>query len=163
MKSMDFFKLKLIIFDFDGVFTDNRVIVSDAGAESVICSRADGIGISKLKALKLDMMILSTERNHVVTHRAKKLGLVCFNGIDDKLKKLHELSSSQNVSFEDIAFVGNDINDLDCLRVVGFPVVVADAYPEVKAVARLVLKNNGGEGAVREFCDLVHQAKVSKA
>lgn len=147
--------IKLIVFDFDGVFTDNKVIVSDQGRESVICNRSDGIGLSRVKSLNIEMLILSTETNSVVTHRANKLKLKCVQGVENKFEHLLGLVSSYNVSLEEVAFVGNDINDLECLRVVGLPVVVADAYPEVKKVAKLILNNNGGDGAVREFCDIV--------
>jgi YrbI family 3-deoxy-D-manno-octulosonate 8-phosphate phosphatase len=145
--------IQLVVFDFDGVFTNNKVIVSDAGSESVICDRSDGLGLSMIRSLGIKMLILSTETNPVVSHRANKLGLECIQGINDKLKKLIELSKERRISLDNTAFVGNDINDLDCLKAVGLPVVVADAYPQAKEAAKMILTHNGGEGAVREFCE----------
>lgn len=156
---MKFAGLKLIVFDFDGVFTDNRVIVSDTGAESVICNRGDGMGLSKLRSIGMDMMVLSTEVVPIVQFRAKKLKIDCIHGCEDKLSQLKEIVQRKGISLENVAFVGNDINDLDCLKAVGFPVCVSDAYPEVKKVCSLVLERKGGDAAVREFCDLVYNRR----
>lgn len=151
--------IKLIVFDFDGVFTNNLVYISEDGKESVSCNRSDGIGLSMLRALGIDMMILSTENNLVVKQRAKKLLLECHHGIDNKLEYLKKLSEERNIPLQNIAYLGNDINDLGCLLEVGLAVVVADAYSEVKAVAQIILKKNGGDGAVREFCELIYKSK----
>jgi 3-deoxy-D-manno-octulosonate 8-phosphate phosphatase (KDO 8-P phosphatase) len=157
---MNFAGLKLIVFDFDGVFTDNRVIVSQDGTESVVCNRGDGMGLSKIRSLgAIDMMILSTETVPVAQFRAKKLKLECIIGCDDKLARLKEVVAGKGVGLQDVAFVGNDINDLEVLQAVGFPVCVNDAYPEVKSVCRLILDKKGGDGAVREFCELVYQQR----
>jgi len=147
--------IKLVCFDFDGVFTNNTVIVSEDGKESVICNRSDGMGLSMLRKIGIDMLILSTEKNQVVNQRAKKLLLECHQGVDNKLKYLKKLSFDKNILLKNIAFIGNDINDLDCLKSVGLSVVVADAYPQVKKVAKIILTKKGGEGAVREFCEIL--------
>jgi 3-deoxy-D-manno-octulosonate 8-phosphate phosphatase (KDO 8-P phosphatase) len=152
---MNFDKLRLIVFDFDGVFTDNKVIISQEGIESVVCYRSDGMGITKLRELGMDMMILSTEKVPIAQVRAKKLKLDCIHDCENKFEKLMEIIGVKEISLKNVAFVGNDINDLECLKVVGFPVCVNDAYPEVKEVCELILDRKGGEGAVREFCDLV--------
>ena len=156
---MTFEHLQFIVFDFDGVFTDNKVIVSENGTESVTCFRSDGIGLSRLRTLGIDMMILSTETVPVAQVRAKKLKLDCVNGCEDKLSKLNEILSVKKIAMENVAFVGNDVNDLDCLKSVGYPICVNDAYPEVKEVCKLVLSKKGGEGAVRELCDMIFEKR----
>lgn len=152
----------MVVFDFDGVFTNNKVIVSQNGDESVICDRSDGIGLALLRSIGLKMLILSTETNPVVSKRAEKLKLACYQGVENKLDSLNTIADEYQIPLEKIAFVGNDINDLDCLKVVGLPVVVADAYPQVKAVAKLILTKNGGDGAVREFCEYLYNTKNNK-
>jgi YrbI family 3-deoxy-D-manno-octulosonate 8-phosphate phosphatase len=155
-------KIKAVYFDFDGVFTNNQVIVSDTGQESVLCNRSDGLGLSMLKNLGIKMAIISTEINPVVKMRANKLKIECHAGCDDKLAKLKELVRMINIPLEKVAYIGNDINDLACLKAVGVPVAVADAYPEVLAVSKIILKKNGGYGAVREFCEMVALAQGDK-
>jgi 3-deoxy-D-manno-octulosonate 8-phosphate phosphatase (KDO 8-P phosphatase) len=155
---LNFNKIKAVIFDFDGVFTDNRVIVSEDGKESVQCNRADGIGLGMLRKLNIPMTIISTEKNPVVSMRAKKLELSVSYGIANKLKELMQFSDLENVDLDDIAFVGNDINDLDCMRKVGYPVAVFDAVDEIKLIAKHSLSRNGGDGAVREICELIYKS-----
>jgi 3-deoxy-D-manno-octulosonate 8-phosphate phosphatase (KDO 8-P phosphatase) len=148
-------RLKFIAFDFDGVFTDNHVVISEGGLESVRCSRSDGIGLSRLRDLGLEMIIISTEVNQVVQTRAAKLKLPCINGCDDKISTLNELLADRKLDLTDAAFMGNDVNDRECLINVGFPVVVPDAHPDVIDLGIYRTKLRGGYGAVREFCDLV--------
>lgn len=152
-------ELRLAVFDFDGVFTDNLVLVSQDGSESVMCCRSDGLGLRRLRAVGVDVVILSTEPNPVVAARARKLGVPCLHGQEDKLLCLRRAAARRRVDLSATAYVGNDINDADCLRAVGMPVVVADAFAEVRPLARLVLTREGGAGAVREFCDRVWAAK----
>jgi len=156
---MNFENLRLIVFDFDGVFTDNRVIVSQDGVESAICHRSDGLGMARVRGLGIEMMILSTEVVPIVQMRAKKLNVPCIHGCENKLTELTRIMTERRIAMENIAFVGNDINDLECLQAVGYPVCVQDAYPEVKAVCKLILSRKGGDGAVREFCDNVFLAR----
>lgn len=146
---------KALVFDFDGVFTDNAVWISDTGVESVRCDRGDGMGIEKLRMIELPMLILSKERNPVVTARAQKLKLPVLQGVDDKVSALRGWAETMKLALDDVWYVGNDINDLECMRVVGLPVAVADAHVEVKRVARYILSRNGGHGAVRELAELV--------
>ena len=148
-------QIRLVVFDFDGVFTDNRVMVSEDGRESVVCCRSDGLGLTRLREAGIEGLILSTEVNLVVKVRARKLGLPCLHGVKEKLDALRKEAARRKVPLKHVAYVGNDINDAACLRAVGLPVVVADAWPEVVPLARWVLKRRGGEGAVREFCDEV--------
>jgi len=151
--------LELVVFDFDGVLTDNGVLVSEAGAESVRADRGDGWGIARLRDAGMPMLVLSTEENPVVGARCAKLGLECVQGVGDKGAALQDLLAERGVDAGRVAYVGNDVNDLACLELVGLPVVVADAHPDAAAAARLVLTRPGGHGAVREFCDLVLQRR----
>jgi YrbI family 3-deoxy-D-manno-octulosonate 8-phosphate phosphatase len=147
-------KIRLIAFDFDGVFTDNMVYVFQDGSEAVRCNRSDGIGLQKLKRRGIETVIISTEANPVVTARAQKLKIRCFQNCKDKRNTLEKLSGELGISLDEVAFVGNDINDLPCLNLVGLPIVVNDAHPDVVALARCQTKNPGGYGAVREVCDI---------
>jgi 3-deoxy-D-manno-octulosonate 8-phosphate phosphatase (KDO 8-P phosphatase) len=153
--------IRFVVFDFDGVFTNNKVIVSEDGKESVICDRSDGLGLKMLRELNIGMAIVSTEVNPVVAARAKKLKLECVQGCDEKHDTVSALLKDKGLQFSQVAFVGNDINDLSCLNAVGLPVAVADAYPAVLAVAKVVLVRKGGEGAVREFCELLAQCHAA--
>jgi YrbI family 3-deoxy-D-manno-octulosonate 8-phosphate phosphatase len=147
--------LALIVFDFDGVLTDNRVLVTDDGREAAWCNRSDGLGLAALRRIGVPALILSTETNPIVVHRARKLQTECIHSCDDKWTMLSNLLQERGINPATVAYVGNDINDLDCLRHVGVPMCVADAYQPVKKIARLVTKRPGGYGAVREICDLI--------
>tara|TARA_B100001115_G_C15723751_1_gene352103 strand:- start:225 stop:743 length:519 start_codon:yes stop_codon:yes gene_type:complete len=155
-------EVRLVVFDFDGVFTDNKVIVSEEGVESVSCNRSDGLGLHRLRELGVEAMILSTETNRVVNVRAEKLRLPCIQGCNDKLKALLSEVNGRGFNLGEVAFVGNDINDADCLSNVGCSVVVADAYEEVMPLADIVLSRRGGYGAVREFCDLIWNSRKAE-
>ncbi|MGJ8724707.1 MAG: cytidylyltransferase domain-containing protein [Roseibacillus sp.] len=152
-----------IVFDFDGVFTDNQVSVSETGEEAVVCSRSDGLGVALFREKYPDvkLLILSKERNPVVLRRAEKLKLEVLHGIDDKVDVLSGWLKSNEISWKDIAYLGNDLNDLGCLRKAGLGVAVGDAYPEVKSVAQQVLKRDGGKGAVREFLEAFLKSECS--
>lgn len=147
--------IRLIVFDFDGVMTDNRVWVNADGDEWVACDRGDGFGLERLRAMVPDLMVLSKEQNPVVTARCEKLRLACVQGIDDKLSYLRRMLAQRSIDPADVIYVGNDINDLECMQFVGCGVAVADAHPDVLAQANIVLTKSGGHGAVREFCDRV--------
>jgi 3-deoxy-D-manno-octulosonate 8-phosphate phosphatase (KDO 8-P phosphatase) len=151
--------VRLAVFDFDGVFTDNRVWTNEHGEESVACWRGDGFGLRRLDHVGVGYVIVSTEANAAVGARARKLGAACVQGVGDKLGVLRQESEARGVPLERTAYLGNDINDSDCLRAVGLPVVPADAWPEVVPLARWVLERRGGEGCVREFCDAVWLAQ----
>jgi YrbI family 3-deoxy-D-manno-octulosonate 8-phosphate phosphatase len=147
-------KVRLVAFDFDGVFTDNSVYVFQDGTEAVRCNRSDGLGLRKLEALDILPIIISTEINPVVTVRSNKLGIRVIQACDDKRAALDALVSELGLSLSDVAFVGNDINDLPCLTAVGVAIVVQDAHPDVLPFACYRTKAPGGLGAVREVCDL---------
>ncbi|MGH7489906.1 MAG: KdsC family phosphatase [bacterium] len=151
--------IELVVLDFDGVLTDNGVWVSQDGTESVRCDRSDGLGIAALGHAGIPVIVLSTETNPVVAARCQKLGIPCMQGASDKGSTLRDLLAERGLDAEHVAYIGNDVNDLGCLELVGLPVAVADAYPEVLKVATLVLSRPGGHGAVREFCDLLLAAR----
>ena len=152
-------RTRLAIFDFDGVFTDNRVWVNERGEESLAFSRSDGLGLRRLDEVGVQYLIVSMEPNPIVAARAVKLNAECVQGVDDKLAVVFERTEQLGVALGETAYVGNDVNDADCLRAVGFPVVPADAWPEVRSLARWVLSRSGGAGCVREFCDAVWEAQ----
>jgi YrbI family 3-deoxy-D-manno-octulosonate 8-phosphate phosphatase len=149
-------EIRLIVFDFDGVMTDNRVWVNEHGEEWVACNRSDGLGLDCLRRLGLELLVLSTEVNPVVGARCRKLRLPYEQGVSDKRTRLEQLLAERAIDPEDVVYVGNDVNDLTCMRLVGCGAAVADAHPAVLAEADLVLTRSGGHGAVREICDRVH-------
>jgi YrbI family 3-deoxy-D-manno-octulosonate 8-phosphate phosphatase len=144
-----------LVTDFDGVHTDDRVYLSQDGVESVQVSREDGMGVSLARRAGVKLLILSTEVNPVVAARAAKLKVPVMHGQSDKAQALKEWIAAEGLDPNRVAYVGNDVNDLGCLRMVGWPIAVADAHPDVAALARLKLTRRGGSGAVREVCELV--------
>ena len=149
--------IEAIVFDFDGVFTDNRVIVDQTGKEAVICDRGDGMGLSRLRKLDIPILVLSTEENPVVKARCQKLNIAFQYGIVNKKEALLTWLDQNKLSPDNVVFVGNDINDIDCLQTVGCSVVVNDAHPDVKRISRLILEKPGGRGAIRELSDLLER------
>lgn len=146
---------KLLVLDFDGVLTDNHVWVNQAGEETVVFDRGDGMGIRLLLETGVDVLVLSTEENPVVETRCRKLRIPFQQGLIDKRATLLEWASEHEIDLTDIAYVGNDVNDVGCLQIVGLAVAVQDAHPEVLATAHITLTRPGGSGAVREVCDLI--------
>jgi len=149
--------IELLVFDFDGVFTDNRVYVFEDGREAVACNRGDGMGLSMLRDTGIPMAVLSTETNKVVDARCRKLHLECRHGLSDKRATLIELAREKKVNLSGVVYVGNDINDVGCMEAAGFAIAVADAHPAAREKADFVLSERGGDGAVRELCDLLLQ------
>jgi YrbI family 3-deoxy-D-manno-octulosonate 8-phosphate phosphatase len=143
--------IDLLVTDFDGVLTDNRVVVSDDGHESVVCNRADGLGCELLRAAGLPMLILSTEVNPVVAVRGAKLRIEVVQGCADKAEALRELARDRGVDLARVMYVGNDVNDLGALDAAGWPVVPADAHADVVGHARHVTSARGGGGVLREL------------
>lgn len=150
-------KIELIVSDFDGVFTDNRVWTDQDGKETVAASRSDGLRVRDLKEHHIGMIALSSEANPVVQRRAKKMGIEAVQETDTRKKgeAFKKLLADRKVDAAHVAFVGNDVNDLPCFEIAGWAVAVADAYPEVKRAADYVLQTPGGYGALRELFDLV--------
>jgi 3-deoxy-D-manno-octulosonate 8-phosphate phosphatase (KDO 8-P phosphatase) len=152
-------RVRLAVFDFDGVFTDNRVWIDEQGTERLAFCRSDGLGLRRLEGVGVKPLIVSMERNPIVSARAEKLRVDCRQGVDEKLGVVTGIADGLGLKLDDVAYVGNDINDADCLRTVGLPVVPADAWPEVVPLAKWVLSRPGGKGCVREFCDAVWNAQ----
>jgi YrbI family 3-deoxy-D-manno-octulosonate 8-phosphate phosphatase len=148
-------RLKLIVFDFDGVFTDNGVYVFEDGREAVKCSRVDGMGIGLLRRAGLEAMVLSTEPNPVVTMRCNKLKLHCEQGCADKGARLAQILVEKDLKPDEVAYMGNDINDRECLQMVGLAIGPADAHKSVSDLLAWKTVAVGGQGAVREVCDFI--------
>ncbi len=150
-------QVDLLVLDFDGVMTDDRVWVDQDGHESVAANRRDGMGISILHKAGIPMVVLSTEPNPVVAARCRKLNLPVIQGLSDKSQALSHLLQERNLDPAHVVYLGNDVNDLPCFPLVGCAVVVADAHPDVLPQADLILSHTGGHGAVRELCDRIMQ------
>ena len=149
--------IKLLAMDFDGVLTDNKVFIGEDGKELVICDRSDSLGINMLKTEKkdVDIIVISKETSKVVKARCDKLRLDYMTGIDDKLETLKGIIEKKNLGFENVAYIGNDVNDIECIQNSGIGVAVSDSVNQVLQVADIVTTNKGGHGAVREFCDML--------
>ena len=144
-----------MVTDFDGVWTDGKVYFSQTGEETVLCSRKDTLRIKEIKALGVDIVVISKEGNPVVMARCEKMKVECFQGVDDKLPLLKQLLEKKGVRPEETAFVGDDINDVKCLKFVGLPITVADAHNDCKKVALYTTTRKGGDHAMREIFDLI--------
>ncbi|MEO6471577.1 MAG: acylneuraminate cytidylyltransferase [Aeromicrobium sp.] len=153
---------RAVVTDFDGVHTDDRVFVDQHGIESVQVNRSDGMGVALLRKAGIPLLILSSETNEVVRARAAKLGVDVITGCDDKLTALGKWADSLGIPLSDIAYLGNDVNDVACLHAVGWPVVVADAHTEARRASTIVLRRHGGDGAVRELADRVLSGAISR-
>ena len=153
MRRLNRSRLDALVFDFDGVLTDNRVIVFEDGREAVICNRADGLAFDYLRRVGMPAYILSRETNPVVAARGKKLGVPVYAGVMDKAEAMQRLCTENGFDLARMMFVGNDVNDLEAMGSVGYPIAVADAHPAVCAKARHVLRSGGGEGVVREVVE----------
>jgi len=145
----------LIVYDFDGVMTDNRVLTFQDGTEAIFVNRADGWGIAQLRKAGFRQIILSTETNTVVSARARKLQIEVLQGRENKEKDISEYCNSQGIDLSRVLYVGNDVNDLDAMRLVGYPVAPADAHPKVLAIAKHVTQAKGGEGVIREISEIL--------
>jgi YrbI family 3-deoxy-D-manno-octulosonate 8-phosphate phosphatase len=152
-----------LVTDFDGVHTDDSAQVDAAGHESVRVLRGDGLGVARLRRAGIPVLVLSTETDGVVGARARKLQVECLQAVEDKAAALRAWLDERGLDPARVAYVGNDVNDLPALALVGWPVAVADARPEVLAAARVVLRARGGHGAVREVADRVLAAHDGSA
>lgn len=146
-------KIKALITDFDGVHTDDRVLVHEDGSESVTCSRSDGMGIELLRSKGTKLLILSRESNSVVRRRAQKLKTEVMHHVTEKLPVLDVWRHENGFEWSEIAYIGNDINDVDCMEACGLSFCPSDAHELAKKVADKILDKPGGHGALRELCD----------
>ena len=151
--------IKLMVYDFDGVMTNNKVYVSQNGSETVQVNRADGLGVSEIKKLGIEQIIISTEKNPVVTTRAKKLDIYCLQGIENKKAALIDYCRENNFDLQNVAYVGNDINDKEVMGIAGTTYCPSDAHDNIKFISNYVLKTKGGQGVIRELLDLIANKK----
>jgi N-acylneuraminate cytidylyltransferase len=151
--------IRAVARDFDGVMTDDKVVVDEHGTEAVVCSRRDGLGIAHLREAGVHVAVFSTERNPVVQQRCRKLGVECHQDLTDKETAVLAWLRALDLTAGQLAFLGNDVNDLACLRLATLSVVPADAHPDVLGEVGLVLTRPGGDGAVRELADLILEAR----
>ena len=148
-------EINLLILDFDGVLTDNKVYVFEDGREAVVCHRGDGWGIRMLQSAGIEVIILSTESNAVVSARAEKLNVACIQDCQDKASAVQSIIDARSISVDQIMYVGNDTNDFDAMQLVGHRVAPADAHPQIQEIAPIVTDSSGGQGVVRELADLL--------
>jgi 3-deoxy-D-manno-octulosonate 8-phosphate phosphatase (KDO 8-P phosphatase) len=148
-------EIELVAFDFDGVLTDNRVLVCENGSEAVFCNRSDGLAFDMLRAAGIPVVIISTERNPVVSVRGTKLQAPVLQAIRDKQQALADYCRSGSINLSRVIFVGNDVNDIQVMRLVGFPIAVADAHQSVKDISWAVLTTKGGDGVAREIAESI--------
>ena len=154
-------KVKIIFTDFDGVWTDNCVYVSEEGVESVKCSKLDSMGLKRFRALcDVKVIVISSETNRTVSERCKKLNIECIASVEDKVEVAKQLCQRENLDLSrDAMYVGNDVNDIAILKEVKFSAVVSDASDEVVRFSKYICKNSGGCGAIREVLDEVLRCK----
>jgi N-acylneuraminate cytidylyltransferase len=149
----------LVVFDFDGVFTDNCVLVGSAGEEYVRCNRSDGFGVASLRAQDVPAIVLSSEQNPVVGARCSKLRIDYIQGVRDKPAALKQIAATRGILLSAVLYVGNDMNDAECMELVGMSIAVNDAHPEVKRRASRVLARCGGQGAIQEVAEMIARTK----
>jgi 3-deoxy-D-manno-octulosonate 8-phosphate phosphatase (KDO 8-P phosphatase) len=157
-----FCQVKLLALDVDGVLTDGGLYYTDSGEEFKKFNVKDGLGLKLLMQAGIDVAIISASNSTATLHRAKKLGIThVFIGKEDKLSVLKELCERFRLSLSQVAYAGDDLNDLPILKVVGCPLTVADAMPENQSQAIYVTHLAGGRGAVREICDRILNARIT--
>jgi len=149
--------LLLIVYDFDGVMTDNKVYVDQNGNEMVQVNRADGLGVSEIKKLGIEQIIISTEMNPVVSARANKIGIPCLQGINNKKDTLIDYCQKYNIDLKNVAYVGNDINDKNVMKITGTTFCPSNAHESIKIISDYILNTKGGKGVIRELFDLLKE------
>ena len=142
------------IFDFDGVLTNDLVFVDQNGKESVICNRSDGLAFDVLRKLKKPSYILSTEKNPIVSARAKKLKIPAIQGVEDKVEELLMLAKSKGYNLNRVLYVGNDINDYKAMQLCGYSACPSDSHQKIRSIATFVLQKKGGNGVIRELLEV---------
>lgn len=150
--------IKLVIIDFDGTMTDNTVIVDQDGVESVKYNRSDGLGVRIMKGLGLEVICITSETNKVVKSRCSKLEIDVISSLDKK-KALQNLLHKKNFTLQQCVFLGNDLNDLEVLKMVKYPIAVSDAHEKVRDVAKIILSKKGGEGTVLELAEILKNSQ----
>jgi 3-deoxy-D-manno-octulosonate 8-phosphate phosphatase (KDO 8-P phosphatase) len=149
--------IELIIYDFDGVMTNNKAYIDKNGNELVQVNRSDGLAVSEIKKLGIHQVIISTEKNTVVSSRARKLDIPCLQDIQNKKMVLINYCKENNIDINNVAFVGNDVNDLEAMKTSGYSFCPSDAHKDIISISHYVLKAKGGEGTVREIYDIIKE------
>ena len=162
MKNKKIFFPKLIISDFDGCLTDDRVWLNEHGEEFVAANRKDGLGLKRVKKLGIEVIIASTEVNKVVTARGKKLNLEVLQGLEDKKVALTKYLKDRDIKWSEVWYIGNEVNDKEALESAGFSVCPNDAVTSIKKISSLVLKTKGGYGIFSELAILLENLKAKK-
>ena len=147
--------IDVFIFDFDGVLTNNLVYLNQDGEEFVSCSRSDGLAFDVIRKLNKPVYILSTEKNLVVTARAKKLNIPVIQGVKKKTDSIISLSKKEGFNLEKILYIGNDLNDYQAMQLCGFRACPVDSHERIKSIANIRLNSKGGNGVVRELLEEV--------
>jgi len=159
-KPSDFAQVKLFATDVDGVLTDGKIIFSDEGIQYKNFNVKDGLGIKLLLDHNIHVAILTASKSQAIIQRANNLGIkLVLTGLTDKLAALHEVCEKLQISTTEVAYIGDDVNDIAVIKEVGIGCCVFDAHPQVKTVASHITTNSGGAGAVREICDLILASK----
>ena len=140
--------------------TNNKVYIDQSGNEMVQVNRADGLGVSEIKKLGIEQIIISTEENTVVSARASKLGVPCMHGVNKKKEALKNFCKINKINLKNVAYVGNDLNDKDAMEITGVTFCPADAHENIKAISNYILKTNGGDGVIRELFDIITKKEL---
>ena len=151
--------IKLLVYDFDGVMTNNKVYIDQDGKETVQVNRGDGLGISEIKKMDIEQIIISTETNPVVSERAKKLKIFCLQGIENKKVALIDYCQKNDYELQYVAYVGNDINDKEVMEIAGVTFCPSDAHKSIITISDHILNTKGGDGVIRELLDLITNIK----
>ena len=154
-KKQDWRNIKLLVLDFDGVMTNDLVYIDEHGKNLVRCSRSDGLGIALVKQKGVKVAVISRENNPVVKARCRKLKIPAFTGVENKIKVLERLVRIYRINAKHVCYIDNDITDIDCVKFAGIGCAVNNSHPLLLSNSGYVTKNKGGEGAIREICDLI--------
>ena len=153
MKYLDIHKIDTIIVDFDGVLTDNSVYLNDSGQEWVKCSRSDGLAFDVLRKLKKSIFILSSEKNNVVSARAKKLKVEVIQSVDNKLDAIDIITKNGSRNLDRVLYIGNDLNDFNIMKLCGYNACPSDSHISIQNISQFVLNARGGDGVIRELVE----------
>jgi len=155
-------EIDAFVVDFDGVLTNNLVLIDENGKESVSCSRSDGLAFDALRKLNKPVYILSTEKNPVVKARAKKLNIPVIQGTSNKAEEIKELTNQNQFNLKKVLYVGNDLNDYLAMQLCGYTACPADSHPKIKLISNICLNSSGGNGVIRELLEDVFKVDLIK-
>ncbi len=160
IKYLNVKNIEAFFFDFDGVLTNNKVIVNENGTESVICNRSDGLGFDYLNSINKNIFIISSEKNLLVSKRAKKLNVKCYQAVKNKLNILRQISKKMKINLNNSVYVGNDLNDYEAMKNCKIRVCPKDSHKKILSLSNYILKKKGGEGIVIELLEKVFNVKL---